>query len=177
MRRILLLHGVVLSIGGIPLLYLGDEVGTLNDYAYRADPAKAATAAGSIAPRFDRRRLARAEAAPESVEGACCMGSAGCSSCAWPAQHSPAATCRSSGSTTATRSPSCAGVRPTGCWSWRNLSEHRVVVPGATVLRQTGAARFASLTEGRELDAAAGLAVEPYGFLVLRPLVPGAAPR
>ncbi len=41
-RRILLIHSVILSIGGIPLIYLGDEVGTLNDYRYRADPAKAA---------------------------------------------------------------------------------------------------------------------------------------
>lgn len=40
-RRILLLHSIILSIGGIPLIYLGDEVGTLNDYGYRSDPAKA----------------------------------------------------------------------------------------------------------------------------------------
>jgi len=39
-RRILLIHGVILSIGGIPLIYLGDEVGTINDYTYREDPAK-----------------------------------------------------------------------------------------------------------------------------------------
>lgn len=39
--RILLLHGVPLSAGGIPLLYLGDEVATTNDYAYAQDPAKA----------------------------------------------------------------------------------------------------------------------------------------
>jgi len=39
-RRILLIHNVILSIGGIPLIYLGDEVGTLNDYGYRDDPAK-----------------------------------------------------------------------------------------------------------------------------------------
>jgi hypothetical protein len=25
--------------GGIPLIYLGDEIGTLNDYSYREDPA------------------------------------------------------------------------------------------------------------------------------------------
>lgn len=41
-RRILLIHGVILSAGGIPLIYLGDEVATLNDYSYRDDPAKAA---------------------------------------------------------------------------------------------------------------------------------------
>lgn len=39
--RILLLHGIVLAAGGIPLLYLGDEVGTLNDFAYLQDPGKA----------------------------------------------------------------------------------------------------------------------------------------
>ena len=40
-RRILLIHGIILTIGGIPLIYLGDEIGTFNDYAYRHDPAKA----------------------------------------------------------------------------------------------------------------------------------------
>src|SRR5438874_494750 len=30
-RRIVMLYSIILSIGGIPLLYLGDEVGTLND--------------------------------------------------------------------------------------------------------------------------------------------------
>jgi len=39
--RIILLHSVILSIGGIPMLYLGDEVATLNNYSYRKDPEKA----------------------------------------------------------------------------------------------------------------------------------------
>ena len=39
--RLLLLYGVVLSSGGIPLIYLGDEVGTLNDPTYVNDPGKA----------------------------------------------------------------------------------------------------------------------------------------
>ncbi|MBE9045877.1 alpha-glucosidase C-terminal domain-containing protein [Pleurocapsales cyanobacterium LEGE 10410] len=39
-RRILLVHGVILTIGGIPLLYLGDEIGTLNNYAYIESPEK-----------------------------------------------------------------------------------------------------------------------------------------
>lgn len=39
--RILLVHSIILSTGGIPLLYLGDEVGQVNDYAYLQDPAKA----------------------------------------------------------------------------------------------------------------------------------------
>jgi len=40
-NRMLLLHGVSLSIGGIPLLYLGEEWGMLNDYDFVKDPAKA----------------------------------------------------------------------------------------------------------------------------------------
>jgi amylosucrase len=39
-RRMLLMHGVILTIGGIPLVYLGDELGLLNDYDYSRDPEK-----------------------------------------------------------------------------------------------------------------------------------------
>ncbi|MFZ2301730.1 MAG: amylosucrase [Gallionella sp.] len=37
-KTILLLHGVILSFGGIPLLYYGDAIGTLNNLEYLADP-------------------------------------------------------------------------------------------------------------------------------------------
>jgi amylosucrase len=40
-QRIVLLHGIKLSIGGIPLLYMGEEWGLLNDYDFVKDPAKA----------------------------------------------------------------------------------------------------------------------------------------
>jgi amylosucrase len=39
--RVLLLYSVALSSGGIPLLYLGDEVGTLDDHGYLDDPDRA----------------------------------------------------------------------------------------------------------------------------------------
>lgn len=39
-RRILLLYGVCFTIGGIPLIYLGDELGMLNNYRYEDDPEK-----------------------------------------------------------------------------------------------------------------------------------------
>ena len=39
--RILLAHSVILSTGGLPLLYLGDEVGQLNDYGYLDEPGHA----------------------------------------------------------------------------------------------------------------------------------------
>lgn len=40
-RRILAMMGVIFVVGGIPLIYLGDELGTLNDYSYRYDETKA----------------------------------------------------------------------------------------------------------------------------------------
>ncbi len=40
LQRILLLHSLALSVGGLPLIYLGDEVGVLNDYAFVSDLAK-----------------------------------------------------------------------------------------------------------------------------------------
>ena len=39
-NRILLLHGIILSFGGIPLLYNGDALGVLNDYSFTEDPSK-----------------------------------------------------------------------------------------------------------------------------------------
>jgi len=40
-RRINLLRSIMLSAGGMPLIYLGDEWGMLNDYTFLSDPAKA----------------------------------------------------------------------------------------------------------------------------------------
>ncbi|HNK64040.1 MAG TPA: alpha-amylase family glycosyl hydrolase [Anaerolineales bacterium] len=52
-RRILLIHGVILAVGGIPLIYLGDEIGTLNDYTYRDDPAHERDSRWVHRPRAD----------------------------------------------------------------------------------------------------------------------------
>ena len=41
-RRINLLRSIILSIGGMPLIYLGDEWGMMNDYTYLSDPTKVA---------------------------------------------------------------------------------------------------------------------------------------
>ena len=40
LERILLMFSVAMSTGGIPLIYLGDEVGQMNDYSYLNDPSK-----------------------------------------------------------------------------------------------------------------------------------------
>jgi hypothetical protein len=59
-RRILLIYGIILTIGGIPLIYLGDELATLNDYAYRLDPAKAGDSRWVHRPRQDWQAVERA---------------------------------------------------------------------------------------------------------------------
>jgi amylosucrase len=40
-QEILLLHSIIMSFGGIPLLYYGDELGTLNDMSFQNDQHKA----------------------------------------------------------------------------------------------------------------------------------------
>jgi amylosucrase len=55
-RRILLLHAIILTVGGIPLLYLGDEIGVLNDYDYRKNPAKAGDSRWVHRPSADWER-------------------------------------------------------------------------------------------------------------------------
>lgn len=52
-RRVLMIHALILAAGGVPLLYLGDEIGTLNDYSYRDDPALADDSRWVHRPRFD----------------------------------------------------------------------------------------------------------------------------
>ncbi len=52
-NRILLIHSVTMTIGGIPLLYLGDELATLNDYSFRDDPHKAGDSRWVHRPAFD----------------------------------------------------------------------------------------------------------------------------
>lgn len=66
--RILLIHGIILSVGGIPLIYLGDEIATLNDYTYRNDPAKTNDSRWVHRPHADLARYSRRDD-PTSVEG------------------------------------------------------------------------------------------------------------
>ena len=62
--RVLLLHSIALSAGGMPLIYLGDEVGQLNDYSYADDPASASDSRWVHRPRrpaslYDSRKDAK----------------------------------------------------------------------------------------------------------------------
>ena len=67
-QRILLIHAIILTIGGIPLIYLGDEVGIRNDYSYRQDPAKADDSRWVHRPAADPEKYA-CRTDPSTVEG------------------------------------------------------------------------------------------------------------
>jgi amylosucrase len=67
-RRILLIHAIILTIGGIPLIYLGDEIGTLNDYSYRDNPDNADDSRWVHRPHADWEKYSR-RADPSTVEG------------------------------------------------------------------------------------------------------------
>jgi amylosucrase len=56
---ILLLHGVIMAFGGMPLLYYGDEIGTLNDCSYQADQAKSYDNRWMHRPRIDWAQVQR----------------------------------------------------------------------------------------------------------------------
>jgi amylosucrase/maltose alpha-D-glucosyltransferase/alpha-amylase len=51
--RMMLIHGVIMTIGGIPLLYLGDEIATLNDYNYSSYPERVGDSRWLHRGRFD----------------------------------------------------------------------------------------------------------------------------
>ena len=72
-RRILLIHGVILTAGGIPLIYLGDEIGTLNDYSYQEDPSHREDSRWVHRPKANWDRFARRHD-PDTIEGRVYLG-------------------------------------------------------------------------------------------------------
>ena len=66
--RIVLLHALVLSFGGIPLIYSGDEIGMINDHSYADDPDLADDNRWMHRPVMDWAAAERRHD-PASVEG------------------------------------------------------------------------------------------------------------
>lgn len=58
-KRILLIHAQLLAESGIPLIYSGDEIATLNDYTYKNDPKKAHDSRWLHRPFFNWERAER----------------------------------------------------------------------------------------------------------------------
>jgi amylosucrase len=58
LRRLLLLHGLVLGFGALPVLYMGDELGQTNDYSFRQRPDRAMDSRWLQRPMLDEQRFA-----------------------------------------------------------------------------------------------------------------------
>jgi amylosucrase len=67
-RRILLLHAFVFAHGGLPLLYMGDELGLLNDWSFADDPAHREDNRWMHRPHMDWEAAERRND-PATVEG------------------------------------------------------------------------------------------------------------
>jgi amylosucrase len=65
--RILLLHGLILAFGGIPLLYYGDAIATLNSYDYLEDEQRRGDSRWLHRPVFDWHK-AELRSQPGTVE-------------------------------------------------------------------------------------------------------------
>ena len=57
-QTILLLHSLILSFGGIPLLYYGDEIGTTNNFSYLNEPHKMEDSRWVHRPNIDWEKAA-----------------------------------------------------------------------------------------------------------------------
>ena len=68
LRRLESMYAVVFSFGGIPLIYMGDELAMPNDPGWAEDPAQAHDNRWMHRPRMDWARAAR-RGDPSSVEG------------------------------------------------------------------------------------------------------------
>lgn len=64
--RILLLYAVIMGFGGVPLIYMGDEIGMLNDLDYATDPAHVDDNRWAHRPRMDWDAVRRAAEDPSS---------------------------------------------------------------------------------------------------------------
>jgi amylosucrase len=69
LERLLMAHALVLGYGGIPLLYMGDELAMLNDISYLQNPEMAADNRWIHRPKMDWARAANAKSDPNSIEG------------------------------------------------------------------------------------------------------------
>ncbi len=164
-ERVLLAHAIAFSTGGVPLLYLGDEVAQLNDHSYLDDPDTAGDsrwvhrpareagagheppAAGTAARRvFDGlTALVRARQAAPELAGNTLIG------------FDP-------------RHPSVLGYQRPGTDAvilvLANVDDREAVVEAATL--SGFAAEAVELVHGAEVDLSEGILLPAHGFVWLR---------
>ena len=67
-HRLLLIYGIALGYGGIPMIYMGDELALGDDASFREDPDRRGDSRWTHRPRFDDERAAQ-RTDPATVAG------------------------------------------------------------------------------------------------------------
>jgi amylosucrase len=164
-NRILAMQGIVMTAGGIPLVYLGDEVAQLNDYEFGRESAHAADSRWVHRPIFPEKRLASARkggSAPEARiyagmlrlvalrKSLPALGGNALTLIDQPSPHVTAYLRENDGNR---------------CVVLANLSEHAVSVPVAGMLAALGSITATDRLSTAELSVKAGtFDLAPYGF-------------
>ncbi|HYI49969.1 MAG TPA: amylosucrase [Microbacterium sp.] len=163
--RVLLAHAIAMSSGGVPLVYLGDEVGQLNDYSYTDEAATAGDSRWVHRPRRPQDRYAqRADAATESGRVY-----AGLIALIRARQATPEL---AGGDLIGfdARHPSVLGYQRPGedavILVLANVGDDLALIEPLTLSGY--AHRATDIITGDEVDLASGLALNPHGFVWLR---------
>jgi amylosucrase len=166
-RRILLLYSVAFSIGGIPLVYLGDELAVLNDYSYASDPDKHDDSRWVQRPRFEAATFAART--QEGTPAHAVFG--GFRRMVVARQSEPAlgghgtVVLDAGDSAVFAYRRECAGAR---VLVLNNFSERHVQLDAALLLRELGAPVVRDLLRGERTGASGMLELAPYDALWLK---------
>lgn len=68
-HRILMGTALMASFGGLPLIFMGDEIALLNDHSYRDDPLRNSDSRWVHRPKMDWARAQAASENPDTAEG------------------------------------------------------------------------------------------------------------
>ncbi len=164
-RRIALIHGVILTVGGIPLIYLGDEIGMLNDYSYRDHPLHSRDSRWAHRPTADWEACARRDD-PAAIEGRVYQN---ITSLIELRKQNPVFS-QAALEAVATENDHILGyIRQSGgqrATVFANFSEHEQTLP-AKILEQVNLYGKQRLFGRSELPAEGDLVIQPFDFLVI----------
>jgi amylosucrase len=168
-RRILLLHNLIFAFGGIPLLYMGDEIGLLNDAGYLEQPDLAGDNRWMHRPPMDWEAAAKRRdwwSMPGRIfHGLTKMLAA--------RRRTPALHAQSSAYAVWTHNEAVFGLlrdSPRGrVLVLANFSERPQTVPGYRMHEMYFGGRLVDRLTGRGMESAPGITLEGYEALWLTP--------
>ena len=168
LRRILLLHSMILAFGGIPLLYMGDEIGLLNDYGYEDD--------GNLASdnRWMHRPFMDWQKAQERGDGTAVSGRLfqGLQQLIRARKETFAFHAQAGAYAVWTHNEHLFGFlreSPRGrVLVLGNFSDQAQTVPAYRLLEMGFGGQLLNLVDGREINGWQDLAIDAYGYLWLQ---------